>query len=341
MTDESPRSPRRRPASVTVVDVARLAGVSAMTVSRALNQPEAMPPATLAKVQEAVRLTGYVPNLLAGGLRSNKSRLVAAVVPTLSGPVFLGTVEALTAALAERGYQLMLGQSGYTESREDALLDAIIGRRPDGIVLTGISHSAEARRRLLASHIPLVETWDLTPTPLDMLVGFSHTDVGRAVCRHLHARGQPRLASLSGDDTRARVRNAAFLEAAQALGLPAPAVHVVPAPTTLASGRSGLLALLAQQPDLDAIFCSSDLLALGVLTEAQAQRLAVPQQIGVMGFGDLSFAADLHPALSTVRIDSTRIGRQAAQFIVERAGGHEVAERVVDIGFDIIDRDSV
>ena len=140
--------PKRRSTSVTVHDVARIAGVAAMTVSRAVNTPDGVPEATLAKVQQAIAKTGYVPNLLAGGLRSNKSRLVAALIPTLVGPVFNETVQALTVALSERGYQLMLGQSGYADSREDDLLGAIIGRRPDGIVLTGVSHSAEARRRL-------------------------------------------------------------------------------------------------------------------------------------------------------------------------------------------------
>jgi LacI family transcriptional regulator, gluconate utilization system Gnt-I transcriptional repressor len=142
--------PKRRSTSVTVHDVALLAGVSAMTVSRAVNTPGSVPEATLAKVQRAIAKTGYVPNLLAGGLRSNKSRLVAALIPTLTGPVFNETVQALIVALGERGYQLMLGQSGYADSHEDELLRAIIGRRPDGIVLTGVNHSDETRRRLMA-----------------------------------------------------------------------------------------------------------------------------------------------------------------------------------------------
>lgn len=334
-------SPRRRPRSVTVSDVARLAGVSAMTVSRAVNTPEQVPVATLKKVQDAVAKTGYVPNLLAGGLRSNKSRLVAALVPTLAGPVFMETIQALTAALAENGYQLMLGQSGYAASREDDLLGAIIGRRPDGIVLTGIMHSIEGRRRLLAAGIPVVETWDLTPTPIDMLVGFSHTEVGRSVCDYLHSRGRRRLAVMGGDDERSQRRNQAFVEAAIRLGLAPPPVHLVPAPTSLGSGRTGLRALLSAQPDIDAIFCSSDLLALGVLIEAQAQGIDVPCRLGVMGFGDLSLARDLNPALTTVRIDGTRIGRQAAQYIVDCAEGREIEARVTDIGFAIIERASV
>src|SRR3954462_10480519 len=112
---------------VTVKDVARIAAVSPITVSRALNTPDQVSAATLAKVRAAVDRTGYVPNLIAGGLRLARSNLVAAVVPTVRGPVFLETIQSLTDALDENGYQLLLGHSGYRTSRQDALLDAIIG----------------------------------------------------------------------------------------------------------------------------------------------------------------------------------------------------------------------
>lgn len=337
------RPARTRPQSITVNDVARLAGVSMMTVSRVVNTPDQVPPATVKKVQDAIAKTGYVPNLLAGGLRSSKSRLVAALVPTLAGPVFLETIQALTAELAGRGYQLMLGQSGYENSnqREDDLLSAIIGRRPDGIVLTGIMHSPEGRRRLHAAGIPVVETWDLTPTPIDMVVGFSHVDVGRTVCEYLYARGRRRLAIIGGDDERSLRRGQAFVDTAARLRIAPPLIHPVPAPTTLSSGRSGLRALLQAEPDIDAIFCSSDLLALGVLIEAQKQGIAVPGRLAVMGFGDLSLSCDLEPALTTVRIDGTRIGQLAAQALVDRAEGRAAATPVMDIGFQIIERDSV
>lgn len=331
---------KRRSTSVTVHDVALIAGVSAMTVSRAVNTPDSLPEATLAKVQLAIAKTGYVPNLLAGGLRSKRSRLVAALIPTLVGPVFNETVEGLTVALSERGYQLMLGQSGYAPSREDDLLDAIIGRRPDGIVLTGVTHSDEARRKLMAAGIPVVETWDLTPTPIDMLVGFSHTAVAEAVCRRLYEGGRRRLAVIGADDERALRRTAAFLATARGLHLREPAVLQVPAPAMMDSGRKGLRSLLVQHPDIDGVFCSSDLLALGLLTEALVQGIKVPERLSVIGFGDIYFARDLHPALTTVRIDGTRIGREAARCIVERVEGRAVPERVIDIGFTIVERGS-
>lgn len=334
------RRTRRGSGAVTLHDVAKLAGVAPITASRALNNPAQVSADVLRRVSEAVAQTGYVPNLLAGGLASTRSRMVAAVVPTITGPVFLQTVQALTQALEVHGYQLMLGQSGYADSREDALLEAIIGRRPDGIVLTGIMHSPEGRRRLQACGIPVVETWDLTPTPLDMLVGFSHAEVGRAVAGFLHARGRRRLAAIAGDDERSARRHTAFAEAAQALGLPRIPIVQVHAPTTMRSGRAALASLLAQQPGTDAVFCSSDLLALGIMTEAQARGMAVPRDLAVIGFGDLEFSADLNPALTSVRIDGVAIGRQAAHFIVERAEGREIAEPVVDIGFSIVERDS-
>ena len=165
--------------------------------------------------------------------------------------------------------------------------------------------------------------------------------MGRAVCQFLHDRGRRRLALIGGDDERSRRRNAAFAERARELGYSDTVMHLVPSPTTLGSGRNGLRALLERDPAIDAVFCSSDLLALGVLIEAQSQGIVVPGRLAVMGFGDLPMACDLHPALTTVRIDGWRIGGQAAQFIVDRAEGRNVIERVVDIGFSIVERDSV
>jgi LacI family gluconate utilization system Gnt-I transcriptional repressor len=323
-----------------VKDVARIAGVSPITVSRAFTAPERLSSETLERVRGAIRQTGYVPNLLAGGLRSARSRLVAAVVPTIAGPVFLDTIQALTDALDERGYQLMLGQAGYRNSREDALIDAIIGRRPSGIVLTGAMHSDAGRRRLEASGIPIVETWDLTPTPIDMVVGFSHERIGEAVAAYLHGKGRRRPAVVSGDDPRAMRRKDGFVRGCRKLGIDAAPVEWVSAPTTLASGRAGLARLLESHPDVDAIVASSDLVALGVLMEAQARRLAVPGRLAIVGFGDLTLLAGVAPALTTVRIDASRMGRMAATCIIDRAEGREVPERVVDVGFSIVERET-
>jgi len=323
-----------------------MANVAPMTASRALNRPDAVSPEILQRVLEVVKRIGYVPNMLAGGLASKKSRLVAAVVPTITGSVFLEMVQALTETLAESGYQLMLGQSGYENSREDALLEAIIGRRPDGVVLTGTMRSEQGRRRLVASGIPVVETWDLSPSPIDMLVGFSHEKIGKSVAEYLYRRGKRVLAALSANDDRAVRRNKAFVDTVLALqpelaekGVEVPA-WIVPAPTTLGSGRAGLRGMLARNPDIDAVFCSSDMMALGVLLEAHASGIKVPEQLAVIGLGDQLFAADTYPSLSTVRIDGTAIGSIAARNIICRSSGGHVREPVHDVGFVIVERGS-
>jgi LacI family gluconate utilization system Gnt-I transcriptional repressor len=246
----------------------------------------------------------------------------------------------MTDALDAAGYQMMLGQSGYDATREEALLDAIIGRRPDGVIVTGVMHSPQARRRLAAAGIPIVETWDLTPTPIDMVVGFSHEKVGVAVAEYLAYREVQAPAIVSADDYRAGLRLKGFIEAAQRRGYSNIPQSLVPTPTTLGSGRKGAAAILDAHPRTDAIFCSSDVLALGVLTEAHARGIAVPGKLRVFGFGDLDFAAHTAPALSTVRIDGTAIGRQAAQFVIDRAAGKPIAQRVIDVGFKLIARAS-
>lgn len=335
-----PRAARPGTGGITLSDVARLAGVSAITVSRVLNTPAAVSPDTLERVRSAIARSGYVPNLVAGGLASNRSRLVAALVPTIAGPVFLETIQALTDALADAGCQLMLGQSGYGGAREDALLDAIIGRRPDGIVLTGIMHSAEGRKRLLASGIPVVETWDITPTPIDMIVGFSHEKVGIAVADYLHGQGFRKPGIVTASDERAMRRQAGFEQRFAELGVREIPVCLVPAPSALGNGRMGFADLQARHPGIDVVFCGSDVIAHGVITEAQATGLSVPGDVAVMGFGDLPFAAFTHPLLSTVRIDGTAIGRQAARFILDRVENRDAGPRVRDLGFSIIKRAS-
>ncbi len=287
-------------------------------------------------MQKAVEATGYIPNLLAGGLKSKRSMMVAALVPTISVAQFLPTVQALTESLDAAGYQLILGQSGYDHAREEALLNTMLGRRPDGIVVTGLVQSQAARERLKQASIPVVETWDLSDRPIDMLVGFSHLKVGSAVAGYFLSKGWRRIGIATGDDHRASVRREGFLSV---VGRTVPTV-VVPAPSDMAAGRRALGELLAQDPQLRAVYCSSDQLAQGVLTEAQARRLRIPEDLAVCGFGDAGFAAHMEPSLTTVQVDGAAIGTLAARLILERCQGHAVDERVIDVGYRIVERQS-
>lgn len=323
----------------TLVDVAKVAGVSPITVSRALNQPHLVRPHTVAKVQAAVQQTGYVRNMMAGALASSRSRLVSLVLPTISTPIFADMVQAASDQLTAAGYQVMLGLSSYEAWREEMLVETILGRRPDGVILTGSLHTDATRRRLQASQVPVVEAWDLTPSPIDMMVGFSHEEVGHAIAQHLLERGYKRIAILAVEDPRAARRNQGLQAGLAKHGVQVAAIEVMPLPSTFALGRDGLALLLERCPDVEAVVCSSDTLAHGVLTEAVARGLAVPQQLAVLGFGDLNFAARTYPPLSTVRVDGANIGRVAAQAILDRLEGKAVST-LTDTGFQLIQRAS-
>jgi LacI family transcriptional regulator, gluconate utilization system Gnt-I transcriptional repressor len=322
--------------AATLHDVAREAGVSLITASRALGNPDIVSKPTIERVRAAVRKTGYVPNLLAGGLKSRRSMTIAGLVPIISVPQFLPTVQALTESLDSAGYQLLLGQSGYDHAREEKLVDTMLGRRPDGIVVTGLLQSRRAREQLRRIGVPVVETWDLGERPLDMMVGFSHGEVGRAVARFFLAKGWQRVGIATGDDQRALQRRDGFVAG---MGRDMPTA-IVPAPSNLALGRRALAELLGKDPKLQAVCCSSDGLAQGVLVEAAARGLRVPQDLAVFGFGDAEFAAHLRPSLTTVHVDGAQIGRLAAQLVLDRCQGRPVPHPVIDVGFRIVERES-
>jgi len=320
----------------TLHDVAREAGVSLITASRALSNPGVVSDKTLQRVREAVARTGYIPNLLAGGLKSKRSMTIAGLVPIISVPQFLPTIRTLTETLDAAGYQLILGQSGYDYSREERLIDTMLARRPDGIVVAGLVRSEQTRERLRRLAIPVIETWDLSDRPIDVVVGFSHLKVGSAVAGYFLSRGWERVAIATGDDQRAMQRLEGFRAA---FGRDVPVVKV-PAPSNLAVGRRALAELLEREPKLQAISCSSDGLAQGVLVEAASRGLRVPEDLAVCGFGDADFAAHLLPSLTTVHVDGAEIGRRAAQLMLERCNGNAVEQPVVDLGFRIVERQS-
>lgn len=355
MNSPPTKRPRRSQGGITLRDVARLAGVAPITASRALNTPDQVSAELLQRVRAAVEQTGYVPNRMAGGLASARSRLIAAIVPNLVGSVFGETIEALNDSLFDAGYQLMLGQTGYADDRQLALLEAVIGRRPDGIVVTGVVPPGPGRQRLIAAGIPVVETWDLADDPIDMLIGFSHDAIGRDVANYLMDKGHKRLAVVQAADQRAARRTASFVAAVQARtpdggaarhasgaqgGRELVCVDDVGQQRSLAGGRAALARILAAQPDIDAVFCSSDLLALGVLMECAARGIQVPQQIAVIGFGDMPMLAQAQPALSSVRINGGQIGHLAAQMLIARARGLPVGATSVDVGFSLALRGS-
>lgn len=264
-----------------MTDVAREAGVSRVTVSRVLSAPDTVAPATRAIVEATIARLGFVPNLNAGTLASSRSRIIGALVPTLSNAWFADTMNGLSASIAAAGYQLMLGQTPYDMHEEERLVDAFIGRCVDGIVLTGTQHAPGVRQKLQRQHMPVVECWDLSDAPIDTIVGFSNRAAGAAVARHLVERGCRRLGFIGAQEHRSSLRLQGFRDAAPALGIDSVNVHLVQAPSSVLDGAQGLEQLVADYPLLDGLFCSNDTLALGALMACRNNGWPVRRSCGV------------------------------------------------------------
>lgn len=333
------RNPERNTAP-TLEDVARVAGISPMTVSRALNSPQQVRPATVAKVMAAISATGYIPNAQAGSLASNRSRLIAVVVPQINNNMFVDTIQSLNDTLSARGYHMLLCVTGYKAETEAETVSTLLSRRPDGIVLTGIHHSTQLKKVLLQASVPVVEIWDMTPTPIDMLVGFSHEKIGASVAEYLAERGYQKPGLIWTDDRRALQRKQGLLDALARRNI-APCTDVpVALPALMARGSEATVLLLDSHPEVDVLVCSSDTLAQGALMAAQARGLNIPQQLAVIGFGDLDFAAANFPSISTVRIDRQRMGELAAEQLLKRLQNQVVDNPIIDMGFTMVPRDS-
>ena len=326
---------------VTMTTIARIAGVTQATVSRAFNHPDKLSTETLNKIMEAVRVTGYVPNLLAGALASKKSRMMAAIVPSITNVVYSSVLQPFIGRVRSHGYQTMVMESGLAEEEEERLVTLALARRPEGILLTGVSHSRECRRQLMVSGVPVVEIWDVTKNPIDVCVGFSHTDVARDAAFHLLSKGYKRLAVVSAHDARAQRRRDAFCDAAVTAGSAPPLQFNVDGPASISFGRQALHDLISQGFSSGAVFCSSDILAHGVLIEGQAQGISVPETIGVLGFGDQDFAASLVPSLSSIGIDRQELGNRAADALVQAIAYKTRSETVINIGYKIVERGSL
>jgi len=315
--------------------------VSTATVSRYFNAPDVVAQATAARIRDVVERTGYVPNLLAGGLASSRTKLIAVAVPRFSQPLFASTIQAIADALANAGYGVLLGLTGSSDQHAEGQLVSIVGRRPDGIVLAGTSLSSDARKWLRNSGVSVIEIWDLPRDPIDLVVGFSHIRVGQAIARHVLNSGRRKAFMISADGARARERRAGFIRALRSGGAPDPVVAAFTGgATTYRDGRSALALHLESGRDPDVVVCSSDWSAHGAMDELRARGRRVPEDVAVIGFGDLDFASELVPTLTTVKIDGEAIGRKALAFLSLRSEGKRIQQSVIDIGFSLIVRES-
>lgn len=322
--------PPRRP--LTLRDVSERSGVSEMTVSRVLRNRGDVSEPTRQKVLLAARELGYVPNRIAGALASQRVNLVGVVIPSLSNQVFPEVLQGLSDALEPTGLQPVIGVTRYSPGREEEVLYEMLSWRPAGLVVAGLEHSEAARAMMRAAGVPVVEIMDIDGTAVDHMVGISHLRAGRLMAQEILAAGYRRIGFLGPHmpaDHRARKRMEGFAEVLREQGLSFADQEFYADGSALQKGREMAATLLKRTPDLDFLYCSSDLIGAGSLLHCLEAGFDVPGQIGLAGFNALPMIEGLPRRLATMDSCRRETGQQAAGLIAAHRAGDTAKGRVI------------
>jgi LacI family gluconate utilization system Gnt-I transcriptional repressor len=327
---------------IRLTEVAKLAGVSPITASRFFRNPEALSVAKRERVDSAVKELGYVPNLAARALASHRTEVIGVVIPSLTNNVFADVLRGIYDSLEGSRYSIQLANTRYSILQEEKLLQLFRAQKPAGLIVTGINQTEESRAILETMNCPVTQIMEIGEAPVDMMVGFSHYDASSAAIAHILAQGRRRIGFLGARmDPRVQRRFEGYRDAMKAAGLFDPNLVVTTSvPTTVTLGSTLFADLVAQTPDIDAVFCVNDDLALGVLFECQRRRISVPRDLAIVGFNDLEFMASAVPSLTSVRTNRYEMGRHAVTMVIDAIEGRRPEVPVLDLGFQLMVRES-
>jgi len=332
----------REKSKLSIADVAREAGVSAMTVSRALRSPEKVSEATRLKVNAVVQRLGYIPDPAASALAAGRTNVIGVVVPSITNNVFADVLRGVYEIAEGSKWQIQLGNSRYSPIEEERLVQTFLSQKPAGLILSGLDQSETTRALLKNADCRIVQIMETGPTPYDMMIGFSHEMASRAATRHLLDQGYQRPGYIAARlDPRTQRRLQGFREEAEQAGVYDPKRIVAsPKPSTVTLGCELVADLLSKAPDTDAILCNNDDLALGALFECQRRNLSIPGQIGLCGFNDLEMMAVANPAITSIRTYRLEMGRMAMQLMSQALAGQDPEVPNIDLGFELMARQS-
>jgi LacI family gluconate utilization system Gnt-I transcriptional repressor len=314
-----------RPGSVRIEDVAKLAGVSPITVSRALSDPKKVREATRKKVEKAVAKTGYVVNTLARNLRTGRSSIISMFANDLQNEHFAKAIRGCGDALGNSAYHLMVTQTNYNDTQQHNVLQSVVPLRPAALIYTGVVRPPDTVVILRNLGIPIMEMWDFTTDPIDMLVGFSNYEGGRLVGRHFGELGFKNIAYAGRTEGRGALRLQGFQESLASFGATTSMVLPKEGVRTMSDGKEALATILAEMPACDAIFFGTDTLAIGAIFECRTRGITIPAELAIAGFGDIDVASQLAKPLTTVQISGYDMGYQAGERLLNRLTGR-VAE---------------
>jgi LacI family transcriptional regulator len=323
MEDVTTTGPVPKAGRANVRDVARLAGVSTATVSRALNRPDEVDPGTRARVHDAVAKLRYLPHGAARSMRSRRTKMVGAVVPSFDYALYARTTSALQRRLDASGYSLVLAEHHYDLAAELRITGQLVQHGVDAFVFVGLEHDPALFTLLEDYGRPYVLTWGVDPSLRHPSIGFDNRRATYEVTRHLLALGHTRIGLLSapvdGND-RARERGAGVHQALAEAGLDLAPERTAFAPISLPTAQAGMARLLALPAKVrpTAVVATNDVFAVGALLACRAAGVAVPEAMSITGVDNTDLGATQTPGLTSVRTPVVEIGAAAAEQLIAR-----------------------
>lgn len=326
----------------TLRDVARLAGVSLGSASRAVDAPAKVKPSTRAKVEAAVRALNYVRNGAARALALRRTFIIGAIFPTLNNPIYAGSTQAIQQRLNLGGYQLFIASHEYDPLSELETVRNFIERGVEGVLLVGTDHDPAVFEALKISRMPYVLIWSVDEAKDHCCVGFSNLLGGELIADHLIGLGHKRLAVLTGvrhGNERARYRVEGIRRRLAIHGLELPESHIFETQFTIDGGRKAMIELLKLADRPTAVVCTTDVLAVGACDEARQHRIRVPKDLSITGFDGIGFGALSKPSLTTVSVPIHDIGREGAEVLIAQIEGRPFPQ-LTELPIDLVVRKS-
>ncbi len=308
-----------RRATTTIRQIAKLSGVSIATVSRVLNEPEVVKPATRERVQQVIRKQHFVADGLAGGLSSQRSRTIGLVIPTIANSIYASSTQAVHRVAQRAGYTVLVGVSDFSRSGEETLIHQLLQRRVDGLVLTGADRDQDTYEKIRHNNVPHIITWRICRDGNTPSISFDNYKAAAVATNYLISLGHRRIGLICGRtdvNDRAYERRRAYEDCMQRAGLEIDLALVAERNFDIFEGRAAMARMIANTDRPTAVFCANDIQAIGAITACHDANLKVPEDISIIGFDDLAIAQCTTPQLTTIRVPADEMGARATNSLI-------------------------
>ena len=330
----------------TIQEVAKKTGYSTSTIARSISNPSVVSSKTRFKIEKIIKKTGYVHNYLASRLKSGKSGFVIAIIPTLRLSVFADYIYGIKEKLRENGFELLIGLTNYNIKTEEELVTKFLSYKPEGFIVVGTQHTETTTRLLLNSKSPIVETWNITDKPLDIVVGFSNFSAGHQITDYIIGLNYKNIAFATpsnkhmGSENRSKRRLSGYISRMKIAKLKTTIFYFTEPSNHKLSGKQIFNQFKEHNSKIDCIICGNESSGAGLISECNNRNFQIPKKLGIATFGSSDVTLLLHPQLTTIDFKAEEMGAIAASNLISKIKNRKI-KKIHDVGFELIKGASV